>query len=132
MKTLEEDLLLMNTLHGEQLDAHLYKMKSRYIKPEEKAIIRKHLNKELVQIENRVDSIEQSLTIREQMKDVADLVPIAYIAKKYFGKSRSWLYQRISGYSVRGHVYTLNKKEIEIFNRALREIGNKIGSLSVG
>lgn len=76
MKTLEEDLLLMDTLHGADLDAHLYKMKSRYIKPEEKAIIRKHLDKELTQIENRVDSIEQPLTIREQMKDVADLVPI--------------------------------------------------------
>lgn len=132
MKNLEEDLLLMDTLHGAELDAHLYKMKSRYIKPEEKAIIRKHLDKELTQIDKRVDSIEQTLTIRQQMKEVAELIPIAYIAKKYFGRSRSWLYQRVNGYPVRGRIYTLNKKEMEIFNRALREIGNKIGSLSVG
>lgn len=66
------------------------------------------------------------------MKEIADIVPISYIAKNYFGKSRAWLYQRINGYRVRGHVYTLNDNELETFNRALKEIGNKIGSLSVG
>lgn len=132
MRTLDEDLLLMDTLHGEELDKHLYEMKARYTSSENKEAIRKHLDKELTQIENRVESLNQSITIREQMKEVVDLVPIAYIAKNYFGKSRAWLYQRINGYKVRGHVYTLNDKEVEVFNRALKEIGNKIGSLSVG
>lgn len=132
MKTLEEDLLLMDTLHGEALDTHLYEMKSRYTKTEEKEAIRKHLDKEVILIESHVESLDNNITIREQMKEVADLVPVAYIAKNYFGKSRAWLYQRINGYKVRGHIYTLNDKEMEVFNRALKEIGNKIGSLSVG
>ena len=58
-------------------------------------------------------------------------MPLAYIARNYFGKSASWLYQRINGYKVRGKVYTLNHEEIGIFNRALKEIGEKIGSLSI-
>lgn len=132
MRTLEEDLLLMDTLHSEELDKHLYEMKARYTSSEDKEAIRKHLDKELTQIENRVESLNQSITIREQMKEVVDLVPIAYIAKNYFGKSRAWLYQRINGYKVRGRVYTLNDKEVEVFNKALKEIGNKIGSLAVG
>lgn len=132
MNTLKEDLLLMNTLHGEELDAHLYKMKALYTKPEEKEAIRKHLDAELSQIENSIESINKEITVREQINEIADLIPMAYIAKTYFGKSRAWLYQRINGYKVRGRVYTLNEKELEIFNRALKEIGNKIGSLSVG
>ncbi|EOA57300.1 hypothetical protein HMPREF1214_02814 [Bacteroides sp. HPS0048] len=131
MRTLKDDLLKMDTLHGEELDAHLIKMKALYIKPEEKEAIRKHLDAELNAIENRVDSLDKSITIREQMNEIIDLIPISYIAKNYFGKSRAWLYQRINGYRVRGRVYTLNDKEIETFNKALKDISNKIGSLSV-
>lgn len=131
MRTLKDDLLKMDTLHGEELDAHLIEMKALYIKPEEKKAIRKHLDAELNAIENRVDSLDKSITIREQMNEIIDLIPISYIAKNYFGKSRAWLYQRINGYRVRGRVYTLNDKEIETFNKALKDISNKIGSLSV-
>ena len=131
MRTLKDDLLKIETLHGEELDAHLIEMKALYIKPEEKEAIRKHLDAELNAIENRVDSLDKSITIREQMNEIIDLIPISYIAKNYFGKSRAWLYQRINGYRVRGRVYTLNDKEIETFNKALKDISNKIGSLSV-
>lgn len=131
MRTLKDDLLKMDTLHGEELDVHLIEMKALYIKPEEKEAIRKHLDAELNAIENRVDSLDKSITIREQMNEIIDLIPISYIAKNYFGKSRAWLYQRINGYRVRGRVYTLNDKEIETFNKALKDISNKIGSLSV-
>lgn len=122
----------MDSLHGDKLDAHLYEMKALYTRPEEKDIIRKHLDKALDSIADNVENISNRLTIREQMDEIIDLIPVSYIAKNYFGKSRAWLYQRINGYRVRGHVYTLNEKEIEIFNRALKDIGNKIGSLSVG
>ena len=132
MRTLEKDLLKMDSLHGDKLDAHLYEMKALYTRPEEKDIIRKHLDKALDSIADNVENISNRLTIREQMDEIIDLIPVSYIAKNYFGKSRAWLYQRINGYRVRGHVYTLNEKEIEIFNRALKDIGNKIGSLSVG
>ncbi|GFZ38968.1 MULTISPECIES: DUF5053 domain-containing protein [Bacteroides] len=131
MRTLKDDLLKMDTLHGEELDAHLIEMKALYTKPEEKEAIRKHLDAELNAIENRVDSLDKSITIREQMNEIIDLVPVSYIAKNYFGKSRAWLYQRINGYKVRGRVYSLNEKEVETFNRALKDISNKIGSLSV-
>lgn len=65
------------------------------------------------------------------MKEVADILPLSYIAKNYFGKSAAWLYQRINGNKVRGKVYTLNREEVDTFNRALKEIGNKISSLSI-
>lgn len=84
MRTLKDDLLKMNTLHGEELNAHLLKTKALYTKPEEKEAIRKHLDAELNAIENRVDSLDKSITIREQMNEIIDLVPVSYIAKNYF------------------------------------------------
>lgn len=132
MRTLEEDLLKMDSLHGDELDAHLFEMKALYTKPGEKEAIRRHLDKTLDVIAGNISEIDRKLTIKEQMTELADIIPVSYIAKNYFGKSRAWLYQRINGYKVRGHVYTLNENELEIFNRALKEIGNKIGSLSVG
>ena len=70
--------------------------------------------------------------IRQQMQeDDYKLLPLSYIAKQYFNKSRSWLYQRINGYPVRGKVYTLNDKEKEIFNIAVQDIARKIGSVRI-
>ena len=132
MRTLKEDLLKMDNLHGDELDAHLYEMKSLYTKQEEKEAIRKHLDKNLATIDDNIKEIDKRLTIREQLTEIVDIITISYIAKNYFGKSRAWLYQRINGYKVRGRIYTLNEKELEIFNRALKEISNKISSLSVG
>ena len=67
--------------------------------------------------------------LRSQMDDKAyKLIPWSYIAKNYFGKSVSWLTQRINGYPVRGHVYTLTTDQKQTLNRALSEIGEFIGS----
>ena len=58
--------------------------------------------------------------IRMQIATRYELLPIAYIAKHYFGKSRSWLYQRINGNKVRGRVYTLNEEQKAVFNLAVK------------
>lgn len=85
----------------------------------------------LKDIEASIGHIEHELKIKDQLKEVADILPLSYIAKNYFGKSAAWLYQRINGNKVRGKVYTLNREEVATFNRALKEIGSKISSLSI-
>lgn len=67
--------------------------------------------------------------LRKQMDEKTyKLIPWKYIAEEYFGKSAAWLSQRINGTPVRGKVYTLNAEQKEIFNRALSEIAQSIGS----
>lgn len=132
MNNLKDDLIKMDSLTGDELDFHLMMMKEKYTSEEDRRIIEQHLLGEANHIMEDMKQIKKELTIREQMKDIINLVPLSYIAQTYFGKSRAWLYQRINGYKVRGKVYSLNEKEIEIFNRALKDIGTKIGSLSVG
>lgn len=77
-----------------------------------------------------LDEQEQEIKVlRDQIEGKYRLIPMSYIADKYFGKSRQWLYQRINGAKVRGRVYTLNEEQKDIFNRALQDIAQEIGSL---
>ena len=72
------------------------------------------------------------LTLREQLaEEDYKLLPLRYIAQEYFGKSAAWLSQRLNGSEVRGHVYTLNSEQKDIFNRAVQEIGQRISSLQL-
>jgi len=59
----------------------------------------------LIDKESSLDKIEnraEELLAIVQLGEVADIVSLSYIAKKYFGKSKYWLYQRINGYTVNG------------------------------
>ena len=70
--------------------------------------------------------------LRREIKDEDyRLLPLSYIANHYFKKSAAWLSQRINGTPVRGKVYTLNSEQKHIFNQAVREIGQKIGSFQL-
>lgn len=84
------------------------------------------INQKMEQLQSEV------LTLREQLaEEDYKLLPLRYIAQKYFGKSAAWLSQRLNGSEVRGHAYTLNSEQKDIFNRAVREIGQRISSLQL-
>ena len=78
---------------------------------------------------SRID--DDIATIRQQLGYRYDILPIAYIAAHYFGKSKSWLYQRINGHRVRGKVYTLNEEQKTIFNNACQDLAKQIGSFKL-
>lgn len=42
-------------------------------------------------------AIRKSETVRQVLDDVYEEVNWAYLAKNYFGKSRSWLYHKFAG-----------------------------------
>ena len=84
------------------------------------------INQKMEQLQSEV------LTLRDQLaEDDYKLLPLRYIAQKYFGKSAAWLSQRLNGSEVRGHVYSLNAEQKSIFNRAVQEIGQRISSLQL-
>ena len=45
----------------------------------------------------QVAKIQQKATVKQVLSDVYEEVNWAYLAKNYFGKSRSWLYHKFSG-----------------------------------
>ena len=84
-------------------------------------------------ISQKMEQLQSEVqTLREQLaEEDYKLLPLRYIAQEYFGKSAAWLSQRLNGSEVRGHIYTLNSEQKDIFNRAVKEIGQRISSLQL-
>lgn len=79
-----------------------------------------------------LDRIEKEICeLRSQIGDEYSLLPLSYIAKHYFGKTRAWLFQRLNGYRVRGKVYTLTDEQKAVFNDAVQDIARRIGSVRI-
>jgi hypothetical protein len=70
-------------------------------------------------------------TIKEQLREVSEFISLSYIAKKYFNKSRTWIYQRINNYDVNGKPVFFTRQEIDTLNLALEDISHKTGSVKV-
>ena len=67
--------------------------------------------------------------LRTQIENEYEILPLSYIAKHYFHKSRAWLYQRLNGLEVKGRTYALNDEQKKIFNLACQDISKRIGSV---
>lgn len=133
MRTVEDILKEMKPLMGtdnpaerERLDALTAELNARPLTDEEKALAQAWWN-------SGVEEIKQDIaTLRQQIEDEDyKLIPISYIAKHYFGKSASWLYQRINGNKLGGRRYTLNAEQKATFNAALQDIADRIRSFSI-
>lgn len=128
-----------------ELDLKLEELKNCIGKTDEKsrakfnelcAYLEEH--KEEQEVQSKLEALyDQGMTrietelkqLRSQIENEYELLPLSYIAREYFNKSRAWLYQRLNGYEVRGRVYSLNEKEKEIFNQAIQDIAQRIGSV---
>ena len=52
-----------------------------------------------------IERAEEAI-LRDKLGELPEAISFSYIAKKYFGKSRNWLYQRINGNIVNCLLYT--------------------------
>ena len=68
---------------------------------------------------------EETEHIRQQLGEVPEILSMSYIAKTYFGKSRTWLYQRINGNKVNGKPAYFTRSERKQLQDALQDIGKK-------
>lgn len=91
--------------------------------PEVKRAFEAFMDEGLADIETEVQDIRKQIADEDYK-----LLPISYIAKKYFGKSHAWLSQRINGTKVRGRIYTLNEEQKQTFNKAMQDLSDFYGS----
>ena len=68
---------------------------------------------------------QQRLTVRQVLADVYEEVNWAYLAKNYFGKSRSWLYHKFSGMN-NGVADDFNEIDRERLKTSLQDIAGRI------
>ena len=69
--------------------------------------------------------------LRDRLGELPEAISFSYIAKKYFGKSRNWLYQRINGYNVNGKKARFTENEFQTFQNALKDISAMINQASL-
>jgi hypothetical protein len=136
MNELKEKLEKMCALNWEREGKAMAKeIAAQYTSSEEVALIQEYMNKCAEEIGRELDDAiaysRRVLTVKEQLKEVSEIVSMKYIAEHYFNKSAAWLSQRINGTAVRGQVYGLKEKDIETLNYALHDIGQKLGSFTL-
>ena len=67
--------------------------------------------------------------IRSAMGGLGSAISFAYIAKHYFGKSQSWLTQRLNGSKVNGKTARFNKSELIQLQNAIHDLGRKLSAI---
>lgn len=73
----------------------------------------------------------KKLNVKNALNEVSDFISLSYVAEKYFGKTKSWLYQRINENIVNGKPAKFTEEEIETLNYALQDLSKKIGSVRI-
>ena len=63
---------------------------------------------------------------RAKLGDVPEAISFSYIAKKYFGKSRGWLMQKVNGNTVNGRQAAFTEDERKQFRFALQDISKQL------
>ena len=61
-----------------------------------------------------------------KLGNVPEAISFSYIAKKYFGKSRGWLMQKINGNTVNGKQAAFTEEERKQFRAALQDISKQL------
>ena len=71
------------------------------------------------------------MIFRAKLGDLPDALSLSYIAKKYFGKSRGWLMQKVNGNMVNGRIAAFTDEERRQFREALQDLSEKMSAVAM-
>jgi hypothetical protein len=79
------------------------------------------------------NAVEESVLLIETVNlgEVSNIISVSYIAQKYFGKTRQWLYQKLNGNIVNGKPAGFTDEEKKKLKEALLDISNVITNTSL-
>ena len=72
----------------------------------------------------------QEQRMAERLGEITDMVSMAYIAKTYFKKSRSWLAHKLNGNIVNGKPSQFTEEELKTLRYALSDMASKLSDMS--
>jgi hypothetical protein len=73
----------------------------------------------------------EELIMTINLGEIAKAISLSYIATTYFGKSRSWLYQRLNGHTVNGKQAQFSPDEKKQFALALKDLSVQLHDTSL-
>ena len=77
-----------------------------------------------------IEEVDKQL-FRARLGDVPEAISFSYIAKKYFGKSRGWLMQKVNGNMVNGKQAAFTEDERKQFRAALQDISKQLSAAAL-
>ena len=98
---------------------------------EEKDVVRKEFMEGLHTKIDEGKKLMERIDVYLDIKEVSKYVSLNMIACDYFGKSRSWLHQRLHGHIVNGKSAKFTEDERKKFAYALNDISKKIYKASL-
>ena len=69
---------------------------------------------------------EDVADIREMLGNLPEIINLSAVARQCFGKSRTWLYQRLNGNRVNGRPVYFTRTERKQLNDFLHGLGNNL------
>ena len=81
-------------------------------------------------IKTTADEVQEQ-RMAERLGEITDMVSMAYIAKTYLKKSRSWLAHKLNGNIVNGKPSQFTDEELNTLRFALNDMSDKLNSMSV-
>lgn len=69
------------------------------------------------------------MTVKQALEEVYEQINWAYLAKNYFGKSRSWIYHKFSGMN-NGKPDDFNEQDRQTLKAALLDISQKLTNVA--
>lgn len=70
--------------------------------------------------------LKKRIEIRKVLSETLPFISVSEFAKQYFGKSASWLHQRINGNEVHGKAATFTDSELNTLADALKDVAGKL------
>lgn len=74
----------------------------------------------------KADALINEIRLRKVLSKVYEAISWSYIAKTYFGKSRSWLNQRLNSFLVNGKEAQFTPEELKQLQKALFDLSGDI------
>ena len=99
------------------------------LKEEEKTLLAEAVNEDFAQLHKDVEEahkLAEQITIRKQLEEVLPFISVSEFAKAYFGRSASWLHQRINGNAIHGKPAAFTPDEMKTLSRALNDVAAKL------
>lgn len=69
------------------------------------------------------------MTVKQALEEVYEQINWAYLAKNYFGKTRSWIYHKFSGMN-NGKPDDFNEQDRQTLKAALLDISQKLTNVA--
>ena len=79
----------------------------------------------LLSIKETNDKLQED-RLRKRIESILPAISVSYLAKKYFGKTPQWFYQRLNGNTVNGIEAKFTEDELKTLSNAFIDLSDKI------